>query len=256
MARVPLKTERDIALMRESGRIVAEVLALVGGYVRPGVTTSELDALAEEYIRSHQGTPAFKGYGPDRRNPFPATLCVSIDDVVVHGIPDGRELQEGEIVSVDVGVQKGGWFGDGARTFPVGRISEEKTRLLNVTEEALGAGIARAQAGNRLHDVSAAVQKVVEAAGYSVVRDLVGHGIGKQLHEEPAVPNFGVEGTGVLLREGMTLAIEPMVNAGTYVVHLGEDGWTVRTADGRPSAHFEHTVAITQGEAEILTHHG
>ena len=256
MARVSSKSGRDIALMRESGRIVAEVLAVVGGHVRPGVTTVELDALAEEYIRSQGGIPAFKGYGPDRRNPFPATLCVSIDDVVVHGIPDGRRLEEGEIVSVDVGVKKDGWYGDAARTFPVGRISEEKTRLLKVTEEALQAGIARARAGNRLHDVSAAVQTLVEAAGYSVVRDLVGHGIGKQLHEEPAVPNFGVRGTGVVLREGMALAIEPMVNAGTFVVRLDEDGWTVRTADGRPSAHFEHTVVITQGEAEILTKHG
>jgi methionyl aminopeptidase len=256
MARVSVKSERDIALMRESGRIVSEVLAAVGGHIQPGITTQELDALAEEYIRSQGGIPAFKGYGPDRRNTFPATLCVSIDDVVVHGIPDGRRLEEGEIVSVDVGVKKDGWFGDAARTFPVGRIGEEKARLLKVTEEALEAGIARARAGNRLHDVSAAVQAHVEAAGYSVVRDLVGHGIGKQLHEEPAVPNFGVEGTGVVLREGMTLAIEPMVNAGTYVVRLDEDGWTVRTADGRPSAHFEHTVAITQGEAEILTTHG
>lgn len=256
MARVTVKSGRDIALMRESGRIVAEVLALVGGHVRPGVTTRELDALAEEYIRSQNGIPAFKGYGPDRRNPFPGTLCVSVDDVVVHGIPDGRELEEGEIVSVDVGVKKDGWYGDAARTFPVGRVNEEKARLLKVTEEALEAGIARARAGNRLHDVSAAVQKHVEAAGYSVVRDLVGHGIGKQLHEDPAVPNFGVGGTGVVLREGMTLAIEPMVNAGSFVVRLDEDGWTVRTADGRPSAHFEHTVAITQGEAEILTKHG
>jgi methionyl aminopeptidase len=256
MARVPVKSERDIALMRESGRIVAEVLSLVGGHVRAGVTTRELDALAEEYIRSQNGIPAFKGYGPDRRNPFPATLCVSVDDVVVHGIPDGRQLEEGEIVSVDVGVKKDGWYGDAARTFPVGRISEEKARLLRVTEEALREGIARARAGNRLHDVSAAVQAHVERAGYSVVRDLVGHGIGKQLHEDPAVPNFGVGGTGVVLREGMTLAIEPMVNAGTFVVRLDEDGWTVRTADGRPSAHFEHTVAITQGEAEILTTHG
>jgi len=253
---VPVKSERDIALMRESGRIVAEVLSLVGGHVRAGVTTRELDALAEEYIRSQNGIPAFKGYGPDRRNPFPATLCVSVDDVVVHGIPDGRQLEEGEIVSVDVGVKKDGWYGDAARTFPVGRISEEKARLLRVTEEALREGIARARAGNRLHDVSAAVQAHVERAGYSVVRDLVGHGIGKQLHEDPAVPNFGVGGTGVVLREGMTLAIEPMVNAGTFVVRLDEDGWTVRTADGRPSAHFEHTVAITQGEAEILTKHG
>jgi methionyl aminopeptidase len=254
--RVPLKSGREIALMRESGRIVAEVLTLVGSHVRPGVTTRELDQLAEEYIRSQGGIPAFKGYGPDRRNPFPATLCISVDDVVVHGIPDGRKLEEGEIVSVDVGAKKEGWYGDGARTFPVGRISEEKTRLLKVTEEALRAGIAQARAGNRLHDISAAVQSHVEAAGFSVVRDLVGHGIGKHLHEDPAVPNFGVGGTGGLLREDMTLAIEPMVNAGTFVVRLDEDGWTVRTADGRPSAHFEHTVAITQGEAEILTQHG
>jgi methionyl aminopeptidase len=256
MAKVPVKSQREIALMRESGRIVAETLALVGGHIRPGVTTRELDTLAEEFIRSQGGIPAFKGYGPDRRNAFPATLCVSIDDVVVHGIPDGRRLEEGEIVSVDVGVKKNGWFGDGAKTFPVGRIDEEKARLLKVTEEALGAGIAQARAGNKLHDVSSAVQRHVEAAGYTVVRDLVGHGIGKNLHEEPAVPNFGVPGTGVVLREDMTLAIEPMVNAGTFAVRLDEDGWTVRTADGRPSAHFEHTVAITQGEAEILTRHG
>lgn len=256
MARVPIKSEREIALMRESGRIVAEVLALVGGHVRSGVTTRELDELAEEYIRSQGAVPAFKGYGPDRRNPFPATLCISIDDVVVHGIPDGRRLEEGEIVSVDVGAKKGGWYGDGARTFPVGRVSEEKARLLRVTEEALHAGIAQAREGNRLHDISSAVQQHVEAAGFSVVRDLVGHGIGKHLHEEPAVPNFGVVGTGVLLRKDMTLAIEPMVNAGMFAVRLDEDGWTVRTADGRPSAHFEHTVAITQGEAEVLTQHG
>jgi methionyl aminopeptidase len=256
MSRVPIKSERDIALMRESGRVVAEVLALIGGHVRAGVTTSELDEMAEEYIRSQGGIPAFKGYGPDRRNLFPATLCISIDDVVVHGIPDGRRLEEGEIVSVDVGVKKNGWFGDGARTFSVGRISEEKARLLAVTEEALEAGIKQAREGNRLHDISSAVQKHVEEAGFSVVRDLVGHGIGKQLHEEPAVPNFGVQGTGVLLRKDMTLAIEPMVNAGTFAVRMDEDGWTVRTADGRPSAHFEHTVAITQGEAEVLTKHG
>jgi len=256
MARVPVKSEREIALMRESGRIVGEVLALVGAHVRPGVTTRELDELAEEYIRSQGAIPAFKGYGPDKRNLFPATLCISVDDVVVHGIPDGRRLEEGEIVSVDVGAKKNGWYGDAARTFAIGRISEEKARLLKVTEEALQAGIARAREGNHLHDISSAVQKHVEAAGFSVVRDLVGHGIGKQLHEEPAVPNFGVEGTGVLLRKDMTLAIEPMVNAGVFAVRLDEDGWTVRTADGRPSAHFEHTVAITQGEAEILTKHG
>ena len=256
MSRVILKSAGEIALMRESGRIVAEVLTLVGAQVRPGVTTQDLDALAEDFIRSQGGLPAFKGYGPDRRNRFPATLCVSVDDVVVHGIPGGQVLQEGQIVSVDVGVKKEGYFGDAARTFPVGRISEEKRRLLQVTEESLAAGIRQARAGNHLHDISAAVQNVAEGAGYGVVRDLVGHGVGKNLHEDPAVPNFGTAGTGMVLKAGMTLAIEPMVNAGTYVVQMDDDGWTVRTADGRPSAHFEHTVVITNEEAEILTRHG
>ncbi len=253
MARVGIKSEREIALMRESGKIVAEVLTLIGSYVRAGITTEELDNVAEEYIRSQGGVPAFKGYGNDRRNLFPATLCVSIDDVVVHGIPGGIRLEEGQIVSIDVGVKKNGYFGDGARTFPVGRVSEERERLMKVTEEALYKGIRNATAGNHLHDISSAVQQHVEDAGFSVVRDLVGHGIGKNLHEEPAVPNFGTGGTGLLLQAGMTLAIEPMVNAGTYNVMVDADGWTVRTTDGRPSAHFEHSVVVRPGEADILT---
>lgn len=256
MGKVPIKSQKDIALMKESCRIVAEVLALIGTKIHPGVTTKELDAIAEEYIRAHGGVPAFKGYGHDKRNLFPGTLCVSIDDEVVHGIPAGRKLEGGQEVSIDVGVQKNGWFGDGARTFPVGEVSQEKVRLLHVTEESLRQGIAKARAGNRLHDVSAAVQGHVEAAGFSVVRDLVGHGIGRNLHEEPPVPNFGTAGTGLMLQEGMTLAIEPMVNAGTYKVEMEKDGWTVRTADGKPSAHFEHTILVTQGEAEILTLYG
>lgn len=256
MSRVSCKSAGELALMRESGRIVSEVLTLIGSHVRPGVTTGELDALAEEYIRAQGGVPAFKGYGPDKRNLFPATLCVSIDDIVVHGIPGGRILEEGQVVSVDVGVKKDKYFGDAARTFAVGRISDEKRRLLQVTEEALYEGIRQARAGNHLHDISAAVQRHVEEAGFSVVRDLVGHGIGKNLHEEPAVPNYGTPGTGTLLKEHMTLAIEPMVNAGTYVVRMDDDGWTVRTADGKSSAHFEHTVVITNDEAEILTRHG
>lgn len=253
MARVPIKTPAEIALMRESARIVAEVLALVGGRIAPGVRTKDLDTLAEEYIRSRGGEPGFKGYGHDRRNLFPGTLCISVDDEVVHGIPDGRVLAAGQVVSVDVGVRKDGFYGDAARTFPVGEVSEEKRRLLAVTAAALAAGIAQARSGRRLHDVSAAVQQTVEADGFAVVRDLVGHGIGRSLHEEPAVPNFGTAGTGILLREGMTLAIEPMVNAGTHRVQVGEDGWTVRTADGRPSAHFEHTVVVRRDAAEILT---
>jgi len=253
MAGVPLKSPREIALMKESCRIVAEVLALVGGRIAAGVRTRDLDALAEEYIRSQGGEPAFKGYGHDRRNLFPGTLCVSIDDEVVHGIPDGGQIREGQVVSIDVGVKKNGYYGDGARTFAVGSVTEEKLRLLRVTEESLMLGIAQARAGNHLHDVSAAVQRHVEAAGFSVVRDLVGHGIGRSLHEDPAVPNYGEPGTGVVLKEGMALAIEPMVNAGTHRVRVEEDGWTVRTADGKPSAHFEHTIVVTTGEADILT---
>jgi methionyl aminopeptidase len=253
MAHVSVKNTREIGFMKESCRIVAEVLALVGSKIAPGVRTGDLDTIAEDYIRSRGGEPAFKGYGHDRRNLFPGTLCVSIDDEVVHGIPGGGKIEEGQVVSVDVGVRKNGYYGDGARTFPVGRVSEEKTRLLRVTEQALLEGIAQARAGNHLHDVSAAVQRCVEAAGFSVVRDLVGHGIGKNLHEDPAVPNYGEPGTGVVLKEGMALAIEPMVNAGTHRVTVGEDGWTVRTADGKPSAHFEHTIVVTTGEADILT---
>ena len=253
MGKVPIKSSREIELMKESCRIVAEVLALIASHVKPGVFTSELDRIAEEYIRSNGAEPAFKGYGSDKKNLFPASLCVSIDDEVVHGIPDGRKLKEGEIVSIDVGVLKDGYFGDGARTFAVGKTSEEKAHLLEITEEALYKGIEQARAGNHLHDVSAAVQRHVEDAGFSVVRDLVGHGIGKHLHEDPAVPNFGTPGTGIILKDGMTLAIEPMVNAGTYKVQVESDGWTVRTSDGRPSAHFEHTVVVRDGEPEILT---
>jgi methionyl aminopeptidase len=253
MAHVPVKNSREIGLMKESCRIVAEVLALIGSRIASGVRTRDLDRVAEEYIRTRGGEPAFKGYGHDRRNLFPGTLCVSIDDEVVHGIPGGGTIEEGQVVSIDVGVKKNGYYGDGARTFPVGRVSEEKSRLLRVTEEALLLGIAEARSGNHLHDVSAAVQRHVEAAGFSVVRDLVGHGIGKNLHEDPAIPNYGEPGTGVLLKEGMALAIEPMVNAGTHRVTVGDDGWTVRTADGKASAHFEHTIVVTTGEAEILT---
>jgi methionyl aminopeptidase len=253
MSKVSVKSVREVELMRESCRIVAEVLTLVGAQIKSGVHTRDLDQAAEQYIRSNGGIPAFKGYGHDRNNLFPATLCVSVEDEVVHGIPDGRTLEEGQVVSVDVGVKKDGYFGDGARTFVVGRTSHEKQRLLQVTEESLYKGIEKARAGNHLHDVSSAIQQYVEAAGFSVVRDLVGHGIGKQLHEEPAVPNFGVAGTGILLKEGMALAIEPMVNAGTFDVEVDEDGWTVRTADGKPSAHFEHTIVVRDGDPEILT---
>ncbi len=253
MAKVGLKSRQEIELMRQSCRIVAEVLALVGSNIRPGAVTRELDQMAEDYIRSKDGIPAFKGYGQDKTNLFPGTLCISIDDEVVHGIPSEKKLEEGQIVSIDVGVKKGGYFGDGARTFPVGRVSPEKQRLLKVTEEALYAGIGKARAGMRLHDISSAVQRHVEQAGFAVVRDLVGHGIGRHLHEEPAIPNYGTPGTGILLQEGMAFAVEPMVNEGTYRVVVEDDGWTVRTSDGKPSAHFEHTIIVGKGEAEILT---
>jgi methionyl aminopeptidase len=253
MAKATIKSPHEIEFMRESCRIVAEVLRLLKSLIQPGITTKELDTIAEDFIRSRHGEPAFKGYGSDKRNLFPASLCTSIDDEVVHGIPGNRKQQEGEIISIDVGVKKNEFFGDGAWTFPVGRISEGKARLLENAEQSLHLGIAQAVPGNRVHDISAAVQSHVEASGYSVVRDLVGHGVGRSLHEEPAIPNFGQAGTGAVLQAGMTLAIEPMVNAGTFQVRVASDGWTIHTADREPSAHFEHTVLVTGGKAEILT---
>ena len=250
---VYLKTKREIELIRESCKIVAEVLKLIGAQIKPGVTTIALDKLAEDYIRSFGGVPAFKGYGSQKDNLFPATLCTSVDAEVVHGIPGKRVLKEGEIVSIDVGVKKSGYFGDGAWSFAVGSVSAEKQRLLDVTRESLCKGIEKAKAGNKVHDISAAVQSHVEAHGFSVVRELVGHGVGKELHEPPNVPNFGKPGTGPELKAGMTLAIEPMVNLGGYQVMMQPDGWTVITRDGLPSAHFEHTIAIVDGEPEILT---
>ncbi|MFH0988589.1 MAG: type I methionyl aminopeptidase [bacterium] len=250
---IRIKTKREIELMRVSSKIVAEVLKLIGAYAKPGVTTLELDRIAEEYIRSCGAEPAFKGYGRSQDNLYPATLCTSVDDVVVHGIPSKRELKEGEILSIDVGVKKEGWYGDGAHSFQIGEVSSEKKKLLKATEESLYLGIDQAVAGNRIHDISSAIQTHIESHGFSVVRDLVGHGVGVELHEEPAVPNYGRSGTGGKLQEGMTLAIEPMVNYGTWKVKIDSDGWTVRTTDGQPSAHFEHTIAIVNGKAEILT---
>jgi methionyl aminopeptidase len=248
-----IKTKEEIELISESCKIVAEVLKILELAVSPGTTTKQLDQIAEDYIRSHGAEPAFKGYGNDKKNLYPATLCTSIDDEVVHGIPGNRILNEGEILSVDVGVKKNDYYGDGAKSFAIGLVSEKKMRLLKITEESLYKAIEKAKPGNRLHDLSAAVQKHVESAGFSVVRDLVGHGIGKDLHEDPPIPNFGQNGTGMMLKSGMTLAIEPMVNAGSYRVKVGTDGWTVTTHDGEPSAHFEHTVLITENEPKILT---
>jgi methionyl aminopeptidase len=250
---VTIKTEEEIALIRESSKIVADVLRLLEKQIYPGVATKDLDSLAEDFIRSSGGVPAFKGYGSDRNNLYPASICVSIDNEVVHGIPGNRVLKEGEIVSLDVGAVKKGFYGDGAWTFPVGKVSEGKARLMRITQESLAKGIEQAVDGNYLHDISHAVQHHVEAAGFSIVRDLVGHGIGTELHEDPPVPNYGKAKTGLKLKEGMTLAIEPMVNFGAYDVRTARDGWTIVTADNKPSAHFEHTVVVRKSKAEILT---
>jgi methionyl aminopeptidase len=246
------KTDREIEMMREAGRIVAEVLDLLGEHIVPGVTTADLDTMAEDYIRSRGAEPAFKGYRMGN-NTFPASICASIDDVVVHGIPSKRRLVEGEIISIDVGTCKDGYYGDGARTYPVGTVSDVKRKLMDVTRQALEAGIEQAVVGNHLGDISAAVQTVVEQNGFSVVRDMVGHGIGRRMHEDPQVHNFGTPGTGPVLKKGLVLAIEPMVNAGDYRIVFKPDGWTTITADGSPSAHFEHTVAITDDGPDVLT---
>ncbi len=248
-----IKTKKEIDFISESCRIVAETLQLLRSRIAPGVTTLELDRLAEDYILSNGAQPAFKGYSLGSSLSFPGAICASIDEVVVHGIPGNRVLKEGEIIAVDVGVYKNGYFGDAAISVAVGNISTEKQKLMEVTEKALYIGIGQAQVGNRVHDISASIQYYVESNGFSVVRELCGHGVGKHLHEYPSVPNFGKKGTGTKLKKGMTLAIEPMVNMGKYEVKTAKDGWTVITADGLPSAHFEHTILIQNGKPEILT---
>ncbi|MFZ5634507.1 MAG: type I methionyl aminopeptidase [Bacillota bacterium] len=245
---ITLKTEKEIAYMRDAGRVVAGALEELNRAVKPGVTTAELDRLAENFIVARGARPAFKGlYG------FPSTICASPNEQVVHGIPSLRVLENGDIISIDIGAEINGYFGDSAVTLPVGEIDDETRRLLSVTEESLYLSIARAVEGNRLSDISHAVQKHVEKNGFSVVRDYVGHGIGRSMHEEPQVPNFGRPGRGPRLRAGMTLAIEPMVNMGTHEVRTLPDNWTVVTKDMKKSAHFEHTIAITSGKPEILT---
>ncbi|HET6351351.1 MAG TPA: type I methionyl aminopeptidase [Coriobacteriia bacterium] len=243
------KSAAEIELMREAGRISARALRLVGEAVRPGITTAELDEIAEAAIRDEGAIPAFLGY-----HGYPSTLCTSINSQVVHGIPSKDvRVVEGDVLSVDVGAVIGGYFGDNARTFPVGQISEEARRLLEVTDASLSAGIDACVVGNRLYDIGANVQRVAEAGGYGVVREYVGHGIGRAMHEDPNVPNYGVAGTGPKLEVGMVFAIEPMVNMGGAAVDSLPDGWTVVTRDGSLSAHFEHTVAITKDGADILT---
>lgn len=245
---IALKSPAEIEQIRLGGRIVAEVLQGLRDIIQPGVTTLELDAWAEKWIRSRQAAPAFKGY-----KGFPATLCTSVNQEVVHGIPGPRKLLEGDVLSVDVGVKYNGWYSDGAWTYPVGRVSPAAESLMTATREALEKAIRVVKPGARLSDIGHAVQQHVEAAGFSVVRDFVGHGIGRQLHEEPQIPNYGDPGQGIRLQAGMVLAIEPMVNAGDYAVKVLSNQWTVVTQDASLSAHYEHTVAVTRDAAEVLT---
>jgi methionyl aminopeptidase len=246
--RIYLKNKSEIELIKESALIVGLTLAEVAKYIKPGVPSNYLDKIAEDFIRSHQAVPSFKGY-----NGFPASLCISINDVVVHGIPSRQVLQEGDIVSVDCGVYKNGYHGDYAYTFAVGEISEEKKLLVERTKKSLYKGINEAKKGNHIGDISHAIQSYVESFGYGVVRELVGHGIGKKMHEKPDIPNYGKKGKGELIVPGMVFCIEPMINLGTPRVSMDADNWTIRTLDRKPSAHFEHQIAITEEGTEILS---
>lgn len=242
------KTEEEIELVRKSSLLVAKTHAEIAGLIKPGITTLALDKIAEEFIRDNGGFPAFKGYGG-----FPNTLCTSPNEQVVHGIPNDRFLENSEILSVDCGVVMNGYYGDSAFTYEVGEVDVETKKLLKVTKESLYKGIEQAVAGNRIGDIGYAVQQHAESFGYGVVRELVGHGVGKNLHESPEVPNHGRRGKGVMLKEGLVIAIEPMINMGTKCILQHNDGWTITTIDNKPSAHFEHTIVVRKGKAEILS---
>jgi methionyl aminopeptidase len=243
-----IKTDEEVELLRMSNMLVSETLAELARHIRPGVTTLRLDSIAETFIRDHGALPGFKGYAG-----FPNTLCTSVNDEVVHGIPSEYTLSEGDIISVDCGVILNGYYGDSAYTFPVGEVQPEIMRLMEYTRASLEEGVKQAVTGNRVGDISHAVQKKAESGGYSVVRTLVGHGIGKQLHEGPEVPNFGKRGTGTRLERNLVICIEPMINLGIKNTRVGSDGWTVRTSDGKPSAHYEYAVAVREGKADLLT---
>jgi methionyl aminopeptidase len=247
-----LKSESEIKKMRVAAQLVSRTLAEVAKEIKPGVQTGKLDRIAEDFIKKNNARPAFKGYGPES-SPFPATLCISVNDEVVHGIPGKRKLNEGDIVSIDCGVEKNGYFGDHAYTFAVGECTKEDKELLRITLESLYKGIDEAVHGNKIGDIGSAIQSHCEQSGFGVVRDLVGHGIGKDMHEDPSVPNYGKPGRGERLRTGMTLAIEPMITRGSWKVETMDDKWTIRTADGSNAAHFEHDIVVREGEAEILS---
>lgn len=242
------KTDEEIELLREANLLVSKTLAEIAGFIRPGVTTRYLDGIAEAFIRDNGGVPGFKGYGG-----FPATLCTSVNDEVVHGIPSDNPLNDGDILSVDCGVILNGWYGDTAYTFPVGNIDDKARRLLEYTRASLEEGVKEAVSGNRIGDISYAIQSKAESGGYSVVRELVGHGLGRRLHEPPEVPNFGKRGSGQKMQKGLVICIEPMINMGRKETKQMRDGWTIRTVDGKPSAHFEYAVAVDSGRADILS---
>lgn len=243
-----LKTDEEVGLLKQSNMLVSRTLAEMAALIRPGITTLYLDTVAEQFIRDNGAVPAFKGYGG-----FPATLCTSVNDEVVHGIPSGYVLKEGDIISVDCGVILNGWYGDSAFTFPVGEISSDVRRLLDYTRASLEEGVRAAIAGNRIGDISFAVQSKAESGGYSVVRELVGHGLGRKLHEAPEVANWGRQGSGPKIEKGLVICIEPMINLGRKETVQMRDGWTIKTADGKPSAHFEYAVAVDKGKADVLT---
>lgn len=245
---INIKTEPELEKMKKSGEVLKETFSVLEKMIRPGVTTAELDAAAEDFIRSKGGVPAFKGY-----QGYPATICASVNEQVVHGIPGSRSLEEGDIVGIDMGVILEEFYSDATRTYPIGEISEEAARLIKVTSESLDRGIEKVRPGNHLSDISHAIQKHAESQGYSIVRTLVGHGIGRRMHEEPQIPNFGPPGKGPELKSGMVFAIEPMVNVGTHDVLTLEDKWTFVTVDGKLSCHFEDTVAVTDNGPRIMT---
>lgn len=248
-----LKTEDEIVLMRAANLLVADTLAELGKIIRPGVSTSDLDKLAEQYIRDHGGVPTFKGFPNSYGGPFPGSICTSVNDVVVHGIPGKEVLKDGDIISVDCGALLNGFNGDSCYTFCVGEVKDEVRALLRVTKEALYEGIRSACVGKRLGDIGFSVQTHCENAGYGVVREFVGHGIGKEMHEDPQVPNYGRRGNGISIKNGLCIAIEPMITMGSPAIGMMPDRWTIKTLDGKPAAHFEHTIAIHNGKADILS---